>query len=120
AGLLLDRRFPHHPGFLVEPKKADLGRLLEWMVAAGEATTSVSYDDETGKVLRALGQPLELTNLGQTKAGLRLDSRYIKDVLQRADRDVVNWTEVADALRETYGLQPLVIDLFLGFLCQRD
>ncbi|MCA9674841.1 MAG: hypothetical protein KC464_07370 [Myxococcales bacterium] len=118
--LLMDRRYPQHPSFLIEPKKAELARLLDWMVAAGDATTSVSYDEDTAKALKNLGQPLELVNLGQTKASLRLDSRYIKDVLQRTDRDVVNWTEVADALREQYGFQPLVIDLFLGFLCQRD
>jgi hypothetical protein len=120
AGLLLDRRYPQHPAFLAEPKKAELGKLLEWMVAAGDATTSVSYDEDTARALKNLGQPLELVNLGQTKASLRLDSRYIKDVLQRTDKDVVNWTEVADALRETYGFQPLVLDLFLCFLCQRD
>ncbi len=85
-----------------------------------DATTSVNYDEETAKALKNLGGPLELVNLGQTKASLRLDSRYIKDVLQRTDKDVVNWTEVADALREAYGMQPLVLDLFLGFLCQRD
>jgi hypothetical protein len=90
------------------------------MIAAGDATTSVPYDDETAKALKNLGQALELVNLGQTKASLRLDSRYIKDVLQRADKDVVNWTEVADALREQYGFQPPILDLFLSFLCQRD
>lgn len=120
AQLLMDRQFPEHPNFLAEPKKADLARLLQWMIDAGDATTSVAYDDETGKALRTLGQPLELVNLGHSKASLRLDSRFIKDVLQRTDRDVVNWTEVADELRRAYGFQPLVLDLFLCFLCQRD
>jgi hypothetical protein len=120
AQLLMDRRYPQHPQFLAEPKKAELGKLLDWMVVAGDATTSVNYDEETAKALKNLAQPLELVNLGQTKASLRLDSRYIKDVLQKTDKDVVNWTEVADALREQYGFQPLVLDLFLGFLCQRD
>jgi hypothetical protein len=46
-----------------------------------------AYDENVGKVLQDLGQPLELVNLGQTKASLRLDSRYIKDVLQRTDQD---------------------------------
>jgi hypothetical protein len=32
----------------------------------------------------------------------------------------VGWTPIADHLRETYGFQPLLIDLFLCFLCQRD
>jgi hypothetical protein len=120
ATLLMDRRYPPHPTFLADPRKQDLEVLLDWMVQAGETSVSVPYDDAVGKVLKTLGQPLELVNLGQTKASLRLDSRYIKDVLQRADQDSVAWTMIADHLRETYGFQPLVIDLFLCFLCQRD
>ena len=120
AALLMDRRYPQHPTFLAEPKKQDLELLLDWMVKAGEDGTSVPYDENVGKVLKTLGQPLELTNLGQTKASLRLDSRYIKDVIQRADQDSVSWMPIADHLRETYGFQPPLIDLFLCFLCQRD
>ncbi|MBI2893932.1 MAG: hypothetical protein HYY06_10300 [Deltaproteobacteria bacterium] len=120
AQLLLDRRYPQHPTFGAEPRKADLERLLGWMVSAGDATVSVAFDDDTAKVLRTIGQPLELVNLGQAKASLRLDSRYIKDVLQRTDKDLVNWSEVSEWLREQYGLQPLIVDLFLAFLCQRD
>jgi hypothetical protein len=120
ATLLMDRRYPQHPTFLAEPKRQDLDALLRWMVEAGEGSVSVAYDDAVGRVLKTLGQPLELVNLGQTKASLRLDSRYIKDVLQRADHDSVSWTPIADHLRETYGFQPLLVDLFLCFLCQRD
>jgi hypothetical protein len=80
ATLLMDRRYPQHPTFLAEPKKQDLEVLLDWMVQAGETNVSVAYDESVGKVLKSLGQPLELVNLGQTKASLRLDSRYIKDV----------------------------------------
>jgi hypothetical protein len=120
ATLLMDRRYPQHPTFLADPKKQDLEALLDWMVQAGETNVSVAYDESVGKVLKTLGQPLELVNLGQTKASLRLDSRYIKDVLQRSDQDSVAWTPIADHLRETYGFQPLLVDLFLCFLCQRD
>ncbi len=119
ATLLMDRRYPQHPHFGAEPRKADLEKLLDWMVQAGEANVSVAYDEGSGKILRTLGQPLELVNLGQTKASLRLDSRYIKDVLQRADQDSLPWAPIAEYLRDTYGLQPLVVDLFLCFLCQR-
>jgi hypothetical protein len=111
----MDRRYPQHPTFLADPKKPDLEALLDWMVQAGETNVSVAYDENVGKVLKTLGQPLELVNLGQTKASLRLDSRYIKDVLQKADQDSVTWTPIADHLRETYGFQPLVVDLFLCF-----
>ena len=120
ATLLMDRRYPQHPHFIIEPRKPDLDTLLQWMVEAGEGSSSVLYDKPVGAILRDLGQPLELVNLGHTKASLRLDSRYIKDVLQRADGDSVAWTPIADHLRETYGFQPLLIDLFLCFLCQRD
>lgn len=120
ATVLMDRRYPQHPTFLVDPKKPDLEALLDWMVQAGETTTSVSYDDNVGKILKTLGQPLELVNLGQSKASLRLDSRYIKDVLKQVENDSVSWTPIADHLRETYGFQPLLVDLFLCFLCQRD
>ena len=118
--LLMDRRYPQHPNFLAEPKKQDLETLLKWMVEAGETNVSVAYDEAAEKVLKTLGQPLELVNLGQTKASLRLDSRYIKDVLQKADQDSLTWAPIAEHLRDTYGLQPLVVDLFLCFLCQRD
>jgi hypothetical protein len=120
ATLLMDRRYPQHPVFLAEPRRSDLEMLLSWMAEAGDGTVSVSYDEATGKVLRMLGQPLELVNLGQTKASLRLDSRYIKDVLQRADKDSVSWMPIADHLRETYGFQQPLIDLFFCFLSRRD
>jgi len=90
------------------------------MVQAGETNVSVAYDETAGRVLKYLGQPLELVNLGQSKASFRLDSRYIKDVLQRTDQDSVAWAPIADHLRETYGFQPMLVDLFLCFLCQRD
>lgn len=120
AGLIMDRRYALHPNFGAEPKKADLEALLEWMVQAGETNVSVAYDESKSKVLRNLGQPLELVNLGQTKASLRLDSRHIKEVLQRTDQDTVPWAPIAEYLRDTYGFQSQVIDLFLCFLCQRD
>ncbi len=121
ATLLMDRRYPQHPLFAVEPRKPDLEALLGWMVqASGEANVSVGYDEAAGRALKALGQPLELVNLGQTKASLRLDSRYIKDVLQRVDQDSVAWTPIAEHLTDTYGLQPMVVDLFLCFICRRD
>lgn len=120
ATLLMDRRFPQHPPFTAEPRKPDLELLLRWMVDAGESNVSVQYDEATGKVLKTLGHPLELVNLGQTKATLRLDTRYIKDVLQRVDQAMTSWEPIADHLRETYGLPQQVIDLFLCFLCQRD
>lgn len=121
ATLLMDRRYPQHPHFGAEPRKADLEALLGWMVQAStEANASVAYDEQAGKALKTLGQPLELVNLGQTKASLRLDSRYIKEVLQRVDQDTVAWTPIAEHLRDTYGFLPQVVDLFLCFICQRD
>lgn len=120
AARLMDRKYPQHPSFSAEPKRASLERLLAWMIGAGSDAVSVPYDDETGKVLRTLGTPLELVNLGQSKASLRLDSRYIKDVLSHTDADSLAWAPVAEHLRTTYGFQSSLCDLFLCFLCQRD
>jgi hypothetical protein len=120
ATVLLERRYPQHPRFLTEPKKADLELLLKWMVDAGETHQSVAFDEATSRVLKTLGEPLELVNLGQTKASLRLDTRYVRDVLQHADKDIVAWNTVVEHLRGTYGLEPLLTDLFLCWLCQRD
>lgn len=118
--LLMDRQYPQHPQFTSELKKKDLELLLEWMLNAGESNVSVAYDDATGKALKSVGQPLEMVTLGQTKASLRLDSRYLKDVLQRADKDSVSWSPIAEHLRDAYGLTSEVVDLFLCFLCRRD
>jgi hypothetical protein len=120
AGVLMDRRYPKHPPFGAEPRVAELELLLEWMVNSGDTGLSVAYNDATGKALRTLGQPLELVTLGQTKASLRLDTRYIKDVLQRTDQDSVPWAPVAEHLRDEYGFTPPVINLFLCFLCRRN
>ena len=87
-----------------------------WGARSGAASpTQLHFWTETGS------PDLEVTIFAwRPKEQLRLDSRYIKDVLQRADQDSVGWTPIADHLRETYGFQPLLIDLFLCFLCQRD
>ncbi len=120
ATQMMDRQFPFHPAFTVEPKKADLERLLQWMLQANDPSISVPFDDATGRVLETLGKQLELVNQGQTKASLRLDTRYIKHVLQLADRESVPWQTIADTLEKDYGLTPLVTQLFLAFLSRRD
>ncbi len=120
ATALLDRRYPSHPSFGAQPGKKALERLLAWLVRANEAgTTSVDFDHETGKVLRHLGQPLELVNLGQQRGLLRLDSRYFREVEKQTHRPKVDWSDVRRHLEETHGLEPPVIDVFLGLLCAR-
>ncbi|NUN14839.1 MAG: hypothetical protein HUU55_14505 [Myxococcales bacterium] len=119
AKMLLDRKFPQHPRFLAEPKKGELELLLAWMVQAGESNVSVAYDGTTERVLKTLGQPLDVVNLGQSKASLRLDTQYIKTVLQETDKESVAWAPIEEKLRNTFGFLPMVSRLFLAFVCQR-
>ena len=116
---LMDRRYKAHPRFKVEPTARRLGLLLRWMESAGESGVSVHFDDETGRVLEDLGEPLELVNLGQSRASLRQDSRYLKDVLQRVDAETASWDAISDDLRRRYGFQDAVLDLFVCFVCSR-
>lgn len=120
ARVLMDRRYPHHPHLSAQPKKQDLELLLCWLVNAGAHNTSVAFSADESRVLQTLGVPLELVHLGQGKASLRVDSRYLKLVLQLADQDSVSWSTIADRLRDEFGFEPLLQDLFLCFLCARD
>lgn len=116
AGVLLDRRYPRHPVFKAEPRLADLRLLLDWLLQAAETEgRRAPYDDATGAVLRNLGEPLDLVSLGQTHANLRLDQRYVKDVLDRFERPELSWSAVDNHLQEHYGFQPALRNLFLLF-----
>lgn len=119
ARLLLDRKYPAHPNFPSEPTKRDLELVLEWLEDAANTAMSVGFDADKEAALRAVAMPLELVTMGQTKATLRTDTRYVKEVLQRADQDQVSWDLIAEHLKTTFGLQSSVVDLFLCFLCQR-
>jgi hypothetical protein len=123
AQALLDRQFPMHPTFGAKPSTDGLEKLCDWLVKARAAgDQSQDFDEATdGKVLRSYGLPLELVNLGQTRGSIRLDTRYIKTVLDEAlSHDSVLWDAIDRKLAETYGLQPLVRNLFLAFLVRAD
>ncbi len=116
ASVLLDRRYPRHPDFKAEPRLPDLRLLLDWMLQAAETDgRRAPYDDNMAALLRSLGEPLDLVSLGQTHANLRLDTRYVKDVLDRFERPELSWGPVDSHLQEHYGLQPALRNLFLLF-----
>ncbi|MFO0646011.1 MAG: DUF6079 family protein [Polyangiales bacterium] len=115
---LLDRRFPQHPEFGIEPRLDDLRVLCDWMVTAAESADSAPFDEATGKVLRGLGVPLELVTPGQIRGTLRRDTRYIKAVLDRTQDVSVSWAPIDEHLETTYGLDPEVRSLFLVFVAR--
>jgi len=117
AGRLLDRTYPNHPQFRAEPRPADLRSLLGWMIeAANTPDRRAPFDDATARVLRALGEPLELVTLGQSHGQLRLDTRYIKAVLDRTQDARASWDAIDDELHNHFGLDEAVRNLFLAFL----
>lgn len=116
ARALLDRRFPQHPHFTAEPRPAELQTLLAWMIQAAETPNlTAAIEPAAADVLRAIGQPLELASIGQTQATLRLDTRYIRAVLERITERSVLWDPIDADLRETYGLPAAVRNLLLAF-----
>lgn len=117
AAELLDRRYPQHPRFGAEPRAAELERLLDWMCAAAEtADQRAPFDNATLPALQNLGHPLELADLGQRAARLRLDTRYMQEVLRQLESSSLLWRSIDERLEDQFGLQPLVRSLFLLFV----
>lgn len=116
AARLLDKRFPAHPDFKTEPRANELELVAQWMAEAFAVTDRrAPFDDATGRALKALAEPLELVSIGQTHATLRLDTRYIKDVMQATSSEKARWGPIDERLTGL-GMQPLVRSLFLVFL----
>ncbi|QRK05237.1 hypothetical protein JQX13_34270 [Archangium violaceum] len=115
---LLARRYPQHPTFLSEPRVDDLQVLCDWMVQAHESGAPLPFNEQQGKVLKNLGGPLELVELGQTRGTLRRDTRYIKGVLEAATSETLMWGAVDQRLEENFGLPPSVRCFFLAFFAR--
>mgnify|MGYP007112380467 CR=1 FL=1 len=121
ASLLLDRKYPQHPGFEVEPRPADLELLCDWLVSAAEAgEESTPYPEDRAKVLRGLGGPgaLDLVELGQMRGRLKRDGRYLKAVLDRITGESVRWDDVDLHLEDKYGMPQAVRNFFLAFVAR--
>jgi len=115
---ILDNRYPNHPSFGMTPTQLDLGLLKQWLTEAFQASDNrVGFDDETLKVLTNLGKPLELVDIGQSKARFLLEGRYLKAVLQAAGGGS-SWGPIDQMLEEQFGFQPAVRNFFLVILCQ--
>jgi hypothetical protein len=119
ARALLDRLYPEHPVFAMEPKPDALRVLCGWMVEASERPGDwVPFDDKQGKILRTIGLPFELVEVGERKARLRVDTRYIKTVQEKATGDSVSWEDIDGALEKRFGLLPACRNLFLVYLAR--
>lgn len=118
ARALLDRRYPTHPGFSMEPRPVALAALCDWMVEASETPDLMGgFEEPQREVLEKLGRPLEVVDPpGQSRAQLRLDTRYIKAVLAKAETGDFPWQTLDAELEEAHGLQPAVRNLFLVYL----
>jgi hypothetical protein len=118
--VLLDRRYPQHPGFEVEPRPADLEVLCDWLVSAGENQEGTPYPEDRARLLRGLGGPgaLDLVELGQMRGRLKRDGRYLKAVLDRVTGESAHWDDVDRHLEDKYGLQQAVRNFFLAFVAR--
>ena len=121
ARALLDRQYPTHPAFAAKPDAESLRILCDWLARAAEKQDQMEvFTDEEAKVLKTLGDPLELVSMGQTRAQLRLDTRYIKTVREEAKGESVLWDGIDRKLQETYALTPIVRNFFLKLLSRLD
>lgn len=117
GGLLLDHQWGAHPRFHADPKADSLGLLCDFTARAIAAPHhTATFTDEEARALRTLGEPLELVQLGQSSASLRLDTRYIKTVRDEAIGPSVSWDAIDSKLEHTYGLPILVRNFFLRLL----
>lgn len=117
---LLDRQYADHPVFGIEPTPERLRVLCDWMVSASARPGEwVEYDAERdAKALNLIGMPFELVETGERKARLRLDTRFVKTVLEKAAGDTVSWEEIDRALENRHGLLPACRNLFLVYLAR--
>ena len=121
ARALLDRQYPTHPSFAAKPDAESLRLLCDWLARAAEKQDQMEvFTDDEAKVLKTLGDPLELVSMGQTRAQLRLDTRYIKTVREEAKGESVLWDSIDRKLQETYALTPIVRNFFLLLLSRLD
>ncbi|WP_437960326.1 DUF6079 family protein [Sorangium sp. So ce119] len=121
AQMLLDRQYPYHPSFTLEPRPERLRLLCDWLSRAAEKPDQTeAFSDDEARVLQGLGVPLELVQPGQTRASLRLDTRYIKTVRDAVKDGSAMWDTIDRRLQETYALQPAVRNMFLLFLCRLE
>ncbi|MCA9623608.1 MAG: hypothetical protein KC731_31520 [Myxococcales bacterium] len=119
AAEILDVQFPQHPTFEADPSPKNLGLLYDWLVEAAEsAEQSAPFTSDVAPVLRGLGEPLELLELGQTRGRLRPDTRFLKEVLDLAQGERVAWGKIDEVLAQKFGFEPAVRNLFLGYLAQ--
>lgn len=121
ARSLLDRQYPTHPSFGAKPDAEALRVLCDWLARAAERPDQMDvFSDDEVKVLKTIGEPLELVSMGQTRAQLRLDTRYIKTVREEAKGESVLWDSIDRKLQETYALTPIVRNFFLKLLSRLD
>ncbi len=121
ACTLLDQQYPDHPRFAAEPKPESLRLLCDFLArAADEPDHRAPYTEEEAKVLRTLGEPMELVTIGQARAQLRLDTHLMKTVREVSKGDSVMWDTIDLKLQGTYALPIAVRNFFLKVLVRLD
>jgi hypothetical protein len=118
---LLDRRYGQHPEYKLEATRGRLQQIEAWMRGAWGQAGSVHFDAETGSALEHIAKPLELADVGQSRAAIEHHGRFVKEIVSElGDHRSVSWVPIAEKLREPpFGLTDDVIDLLLVYVCLR-
>lgn len=123
---ILDRQYPQHPAFQRTPddkrhevKPAAVRKVEGFLRQAWGQSGSVHFSTDTSDALSRIAKPLELADVGQSRAQITHYGRFVK-VLDRelGDLKQVAWQPIADLLRgEPYGLPDELVDLLLVYVC---
>lgn len=125
---LLDRRFPQHPAFHAsadsrreEASRANLRAVEGFVRRAWGESGSIHFDNATATALERLGKPLELLDVGESRAAVNHHGRFVKEVVaELGDHRTVSWVPIAEKLRDSpFGLSQDVVDLLLVYVCLR-
>lgn len=123
---LLDRRYPQHPAFQrsAEDRKEEASRtqlkaVEDFLRKAWGQSGSIHFDGDTAGALERVGKPLELVEVGTSRAGVHHHGRFVKEVVaELGDHGTVSWAPIAEKLREPpFGLTQDVVDLMLVYVC---
>jgi hypothetical protein len=118
AERLLDRRFPNHPRFELEPKPDVLTRLCDFCVGAAETGQYRSFGEDASLVRQLAGPgALDLVELGQQSGKFNDRGRLYREVMDAAKGDSVQWDPIEKRL-EAVGLPLEVRNFFLALVAR--
>ena len=107
---------PHHPRFQRKVTTRTLRRFLDEVLVKAEQEDGVVANAERVDLAKAIGEPLELVEVGTNRIGIRPQSRYLVKASQLAQGRRIDADKIRGELEALFGFTNEVVDLFLLYL----